>query len=198
MKGSVLAANEHRTNRRSAPRTSLSHPLQIAVVGGHPFPGALGVTFAPGKQDSSPATGAWARDLGTDLDAIVAWGARTLVTLIEPHEFDLLGIPRLGDEARWRGLDWLHLPIRDVSTPGRAFEAAWPGHSANLRKRLAAGEGVVVHCRGGLGRAGMIAARLLAETGVDPNEAMARVRAVRPGAIETRAQEDWVRSGPRI
>jgi protein-tyrosine phosphatase len=175
----------------------LSHPLQIAVVVGHPFPGALGVTFAPGKHDSIAITGAWARDLGVDLDAIVAWGAKALVTLIEPHEFDLLGIPRLGDEARRRGLDWLHLPIRDVSTPGCAFEAAWPDHSANLRKRLAAGESVVVHCRGGLGRAGMIAARLLAESGVDPDAAMARVRAVRPGAIETPAQEEWVRTGPR-
>jgi protein-tyrosine phosphatase len=54
-----------------------------------------------------------------------------------------------------------------------------------------------MHCRGGSGRAGMIAARLLAETGVDLNEAMARVRAVRPGGIETPAQEDWVRTGPR-
>jgi ADP-ribosyl-[dinitrogen reductase] hydrolase len=117
------------------------------------------------------------------------------VTLIEPHEFDLLAFPRLGDEARLRGLDWLHLPIRDVGTPGRAFEAAWPGHSANLRKRLAAGENVV-HCLGGLGRGGMIAARLPTEAGGDPNVAIARVRAVRPGAIETPAQENRVRTGP--
>ena len=178
-------------------RTSETHPLQIASIDLGPKSGRIGVTFAPGKHDSGAATGAWARDLGADLDAIVAWGASTLVTLIEPHEFDLLAIPRLGEEARRRGLDWLHLPIRDVSTPGRAFEMAWPGHSANLRKRLAAGESVVVHCRGGLGRAGMIAARLLTEAGVDPEEAMGRVRAVRTGAIETRAQENWVRTGPR-
>jgi hypothetical protein len=114
----------------------LSHPPQIAVVGEHP-PGVLGLTFAPGKHDSGAVTGAWARDLGADLDAIVAWGARTLVTLIEPHEFDLLAIPRLGDEARRRGLDWLHLPIRDISTLGRAFEATWPSHSVNLRRRPA-------------------------------------------------------------
>jgi protein-tyrosine phosphatase len=177
-------------------RTSQTHPLQIAPIDLGPGSGRIGVTFAPGKHDSGAATGAWARDLGKDLDAIVAWGAKTLVTLIEPHEFDLLAIPHLGDEARQRGLDWLHLPIRDVSTPGRAFEAAWPGHSAKLRNRLATGESLVVHCRGGLGRAGMIAARLLAETGVDPNEAMARVRAVRSGAIETAAQERWVRTGP--
>ena len=43
----------------------------------------------------------------------------------------------------------------------------------------------------------MIAARLLVETGIDPESAMARVRSVRPRAIETPAQEDWVRQGPR-
>jgi len=178
-------------------RTSQTHPLQIASIELAPGSGRIGVTFAPGKHDPAGQSCAWARDLGADLDAIVAWGARTLVTLIEPHELDLLAIPSLGEEVRRRGLNWLHLPIRDVSTPGRAFEAAWPGHSANLRSRLAAGESLVVHCRGGLGRAGMIAARLLAETGLDPDEAMARVREVRPNAIETPAQENWVRAGPR-
>jgi hypothetical protein len=175
-------------------RTSQIHPLRIASITLGPESGRSGVTFAPGKHDSCAATGAWAHDLGADLDAILAWGARTP---IEPQEFGLLAIPRVGDEARRRGLDWLYLRIRDVSTPGRIFEAAWPGQSANLSTWLAVGESLVVHCRGGLGRAGMIAARLLADTGVDPDEAMARVRAVRPGAIETPAQANWVRTGPR-
>ena len=44
----------------------------------------------------------------------------------------------------------------------------------------------------------MIAARLLVETGgVEPEIAIERVRAVRPGAIETGAQERWIRTGPR-
>lgn len=173
-------------------RTSETHPLEIATIEAVPGGGRLGVTFAPGKRVDG-----WRRDLAKDLDAIVAWGAKTLVTLIEPHEFDLLSIPSLGEEARARGLDWLHLPIRDVSTPNRAFERAWPEVSSTLRRRLASGESVVVHCRGGLGRAGMIAARLLVESGQEPEEAMARVRAVRPGAIETFPQEKWVRTGAR-
>ena len=51
---------------------------------------------------------------------------------------------------------------------------------------------MLVHCRGGLGRAGTIAARLLIELGIEPATAIERVRAVRPGAIETRAQEEYV------
>ena len=69
--------------------------------------------------------------------------------------------------------------------------------SERLRAHLDAGENIVVHCRGGLGRAGMISARLLVETGIDPDVAMARVRTARRGAIETSGQEHWVRIGPR-
>ena len=177
-------------NQTQMIRTSQTHPLEIAVVSGEAFSGALGVTLAPGKWDPGSASGGWARDLATDLDAIAAWRARVVVTLIEPHEFDLLRIRSLGGEVRRRGMDWLHLPIRDVSVPDAAFEAAWPEHSAALRKRLAAGENVVVHCRGGLGRAGMIAARLLVDEGVDPGLAIfrfaPRVQALsRPGRRRT-------------
>jgi len=49
-----------------------------------------------------------------------------------------------------------------------------------------------VHCKGGLGRAGMVAALLLIETGDPPGAAIRKVRAVRPGAIETPAQERYV------
>ncbi|MDQ0323699.1 protein-tyrosine phosphatase [Pararhizobium capsulatum DSM 1112] len=54
------------------------------------------------------------------------------------------------------------------------------------------GRDVVVHCRGGLGRAGTIGARLLIELGMEPATAIRQVRAVRPGAIETSDQEDYV------
>lgn len=94
-------------------------------------------------------------------------------------------------------MKWLHTPIRDVSPPWPAFDARWPEISRSLRARLDAGEKIVVHCRGGVGRAGTIAVRLLAETGVAPDEAIRRVRSVRPGAVETPAQEDWARTGPR-
>ena len=174
-------------------RTSETHPLEIADVDLGAGQGKIGVTFAPGKHDSER----WARDLQRDLDVVAAWKPRTVVTLIEPHEFECLKISALGDEIRRRGMDWLHLPIRDVSVPDAKFEAAWPAHSTTLRVQLAAGHNILIHCRGGLGRAGMIAARLLVETGVNPKAAMARVRVARPGAIETPAQEDWVRTGPR-
>jgi ADP-ribosyl-[dinitrogen reductase] hydrolase len=69
---------------------------------------------------------------------------------------------------------------------------AWESVGAELRERLRRGEGLVVHCRSGLGRAGTIAARLLVEFGEHPETALEQVRAVRPGAVETREQERYM------
>ena len=87
---------------------------------------------------------------------------------------------------------WLHLPIADVSIPNERFEQEWGITGKELRPLLRCRLDVLVHCRGGLGRTGTIAARLLVELGMEPKQAIASVRAVRPGAMETSDQENFV------
>ena len=171
-------------------RTSDTDPLRIAdlPVGA----GVIGVTLCPGKCGDSVFGAGWARDLATDIAAIREWGASAVVTLIEDQEFELLGVSALPLALRAAGIEWHHLPVKDVHAPDQRFENRWVYAGARLRERLHAGERVLVHCRGGLGRAGSVAARLLVEFGATPSEAIAQVRAVRPGAIETREQEQWV------
>ncbi|MGE4303220.1 MAG: ADP-ribosylglycohydrolase family protein [Novosphingobium sp.] len=178
--------------RREMMRTSQAHPLEIAVVESAHARGRIGITFCPGKRQPDALTGGWDRDLCADLDRVRAWGAAAVVTLIEPHEIEQLGVTGLGAETLARHMDWLHLPIRDVSVPGEAFEAAWTSAGEGLRARLRDGFDVLVHCKGGLGRAGLVATRLLIELGEQPQDAVTKVRAARPGAIETRGQLDHV------
>jgi len=176
----------------AADRTSQSDPLRIDGVAAAPAPGVIGLTICPGKKDPHAMSGPWARDLDADLEAIRGWGASALVTLIEDHEFELLKVPDLGQRARALELEWHHLPIRDVSIPDWRFDAGWQTAGPRLASMLQDGRRVVVHCRGGLGRSGMVAALLLIEQGVTPGDAIRRVRAARPGAIETREQERHV------
>jgi ADP-ribosyl-[dinitrogen reductase] hydrolase len=126
--------------------------------------------------------------LKDDISAIGNSGAAAVVTLVEQEEMDRLSVTSLGPEVIGAHMEWHHLPIRDVSVPCGRFEQQWSRVSPGLRARLRDGFPVVVHCRGGLGRAGMVAARLLTELGADPHEAIRLVREVRPGAIETEAQ----------
>ncbi|MFZ4534904.1 cyclin-dependent kinase inhibitor 3 family protein [Propionivibrio sp.] len=169
-------------------KNSLNSPLQIAEVLLQPGEGRIGLTLCPGKKDP----GHWNRNLSEDLKVIRAWGATTVVTLIEDHEFQMLGIETLGQDVRALGMDWLHLPILDVSIPDHRLEEAWGLTGPKLHSRLDAGERILIHCRGGLGRTGLLAGRMLVERGCDPRTAIQRVRAVRPHAIETAAQEQYV------
>jgi ADP-ribosyl-[dinitrogen reductase] hydrolase len=175
-------------------RTSLTHPLQIAAVRAGPGFGRIGITFCPGKYERHAMTGEWERDLALDLDRVRDWGASAVVTLLEPNELTLLRVERLGEEVLRRNMIWFQLPIVDVSIPDEHFEREWNTAGEELRSMLRRGLDVLVHCRGGLGRAGTIAARLLIELGMEPTKAIEHVRAVRPGAIETSDQERFVRN----
>ena len=171
-------------------RTSDTDPLRIADL--PVAAGVIGVTLCPGQRGDRVFGVDWARDLAADVAAIRDWGASAVVTLIEEHEFEMLGVSALPLALRAAGIEWHHLSVKDVHAPDQRFENRWVYAGARLRERLHAGERVLVHCRGGLGRAGSVAARLLVEFGATPSEAIAQVRAVRPGAIETRDQEQWV------
>ncbi|UVK43640.1 ADP-ribosylglycohydrolase family protein [Mesorhizobium sp. AR07] len=175
----------------------INNPLRVDEVSA--ARGLIGITFAPGKRGPSAYGGVHERDLGADLDEVAQWGAAAVVTLIEEHEFHELQIEQLGEEVRRRHMEWHHLPIVDVSVPDAFFEKKWPGNSAKLRGLLKRGNRVLIHCRGGIGRAGMISARLLVELGADSLDALATVRKARhPNAAETKAQEMWVTAGKMV
>lgn len=176
-------------------KTSLTHPLIIPAVnvdGG----GRVGITLCPGKRQPHAATGPWDRDLDTDLDAVKAFGADVLITLMERDELAAAAIDVMVLEraVTARGIKWLHLPIVDFHAPSAEFETAWKQHAADLRDLVKRGGRVVAHCRGGRGRSGLVAARLLIELGWEPEAAIAGIRSANPKAIETPAQEADVRA----
>ena len=177
-------------------RTSVSHPLLIASLPVGTNGGRVGVTFAPGKKQAEAMTGSWSRDLDLDLRVIRDWGARTLITLLEPEEFLELGIPSLAARAAAHELAWYGLPITDGAAPDSRFLGPWQRLGPQLVEDLLSGQSVVVHCKGGLGRAGTVACILLLDAGTvtSADEAIRNVRRVRPGAIETAEQEQFLRA----
>lgn len=174
-------------------RTSETHPITINEIKVPGCTGLIGITFCPGKKDNHSHTGIWDRDLEIDTMAIKGWGTTSLVTLMEDHEFEQLGVRQLPFKAQELGLTWFHIPIRDVSIPDARFYERWPGIGLRLMAALKEGGRVVIHCRGGLGRSGIVAALLLIEAGMDSRTAVISVREARPGAIETIQQEAYVR-----
>lgn len=153
------------------------------------------MTLCPGQKRRGASAGDWDRDLAIDLRAVRDFGAAALVTLMETEELAHVRAPaqRFREECRGLGLEWHHLPIVDASTPDETFERLWTYSGARLRRLLRSGQSIVVHCLGGLGRTGLVAARLLIELGENAESAIGRVRTARSGAIETPGQEAYVR-----
>lgn len=154
--------------------------------------GVIGLSACPGVRIESARRGNLARNLKRDIAGFQEWGATGVVTLNEEEELHGLGLGDLGHHIVEGGFWWRHLPIMDMNVPLPDFEDNWHVEGQQLCASLAAGERIVLHCLAGLGRTGMIAARLLVDMGFPPERAIIEVRRVRPRAIQTTAQAEYV------
>jgi protein-tyrosine phosphatase len=127
-------------------------------------------------------------------DEIASWrssGVATVVSLLEEHEERDLDLKEERSEAEKQGLKFVSFPIvdRDVPTSRDKFGDMLE----TLHRELAAGQNVVLHCRQGIGRTGLVAACLLVSDGLDPHEAIARLKAARGLEVpETAQQLRWI------
>jgi protein-tyrosine phosphatase len=137
--------------------------------------GVLGLFSFPSQGDARARLMDWAPDL--------------VLSLTSLEEMSRLDGGDLPENLARRRIGWLHLPVEDFGIPEDA--ADWGAASVTIRARLASGGRVAIHCRAGCGRTGMAALRLMVETGEGGAEALARLRAARPCAVETDAQYRW-------
>ncbi|MBA4065442.1 MAG: tyrosine protein phosphatase [Isosphaera sp.] len=146
-----------------------------------PFPGRLAV--AP-----RPRGGDWLAD---EMGGWRAAGVETVVSLLEADE--AAGLDLAGEEAaaRAHGVRFRAFPVPDRGVP--AARTGFRELVAEVTAELAAGRRVAVHCRQGVGRAGLVAAGVLIAAGLDPAAAAARVGAARGRPVpETDAQRHWL------
>lgn len=80
----------------------------------------------------------------------------------------------------------LHMPVPDRHAPTPEQIDAY---TAFLDEKLSAGRSVLVHCLGGYGRTGTMLVCYLIHCGAKADEALAEMRRVRPGSVDTEEQE---------
>ncbi|GAA5218147.1 tyrosine-protein phosphatase [Corallincola platygyrae] len=163
--------------------------LPVAEVDVHGCVGKIGLHPCPGKRDGSDDYSAM---MEQDLQQLLYWGAEAVVTLVEPEELEKHNVADLGDKVVKCDMQWFHLPVPDVGLQDDAFDERWPAVSKRLNALLDGGANVTFHCRGGTGRTGFIAARLMIERGMDKHEVEKLVQAARPGALTMECRREFL------
>jgi|SRR5579862_5248159 len=155
-------------------------PQQLYWIDG-PWPGKLAV-------GPRPRGGDWLKDdiagwKRSDVDAVLS--------LLMPDEERDLDLHAEAAQVRTQGMSFTAFPIPDREIPNSESELA--GVLEDVTRDLSAGRNVLVHCRQGIGRSGLVAACLLVKKGMSPGAAVDAVSAARGVSIpETAPQRDWI------
>jgi protein-tyrosine phosphatase len=140
----------------------------------------------------TPCPGTRGVDAADAVGQLQAAGATALLTLMPSSEMVSNGVSALGELCAQRGLQWFHLPIEDDHAPAAEFAAAWQAQRDAVHRLLDAGKRVAIHCKGGSGRTGLMAAQILRERGWSKDDAVAAVKAVRPNALSLAVHQDYL------
>jgi atypical dual specificity phosphatase len=123
---------------------------------------------------------------GEDLAWLRRNGIDVLVSLTED--------PVRRDWVNDAGVLAVHVPVPDMEPPtDRQLDHLLD----TIRRANATGMGVAVHCGAGLGRTGTVLAAYFVGQGLKAKEAVAKVRELRPGSVETADQERAVEAFAR-
>lgn len=133
-----------------------------------------------GSLAGMPAPGGMA-PLDYDLELIRDTGISHLITLTEE--------PLAPDSVRSHDLEPIFFPIPDMGAPEIAAAAELCRRVADL---LSQGHAVGYHCRAGLGRTGTLLAAQIISEGTDASSALAQVRAIEPGWVQSAKQEEFL------
>jgi protein-tyrosine phosphatase len=136
----------------------------------------------------TPRGGDW---LAEEMASWQRAGINTVVSLLTSDEEKDLELKHESQEARAQGMKFISFPIHDRQVP--ASESEMSVELERIDAELSAGKNVVVHCRQGIGRTGLVAACLLVTKGLSPKAAVDALTAARGNPIpETAEQRDWI------
>jgi protein-tyrosine phosphatase len=158
----------------------VSHPFDILKL-----PNGASFIF-------TPCPGTKGTPLHDTMTQLKTAGASSVISMLSNQELEFLNVPDLGETCERIGLSWYQLPIEDDEGPEQPFERSYAKHKTALLAAIENKETVVIHCRGGTGRTGLMAAILLLDFGLNWSETKTLVQSIRPKALTIESQVDYL------
>ncbi len=152
----------------------------------------LNVTDNKGALLLTPCPGTKGTELKASLEQLKAQGVEALVTALSYEEMEKAGVAELPALSEALGIAWFYQPIEDDCAPEEDFAARWQKSSPELQATLDKGSKVALHCMGGSGRTGLLAAHILLQRGWQLDRIKEEVKALRPGAFSKQVQIDYI------
>ncbi|TVO33004.1 cyclin-dependent kinase inhibitor 3 family protein [Vibrio algivorus] len=140
----------------------------------------------------TPCPGTKGIELADSIAQLKSQGVSIVVTALSVKEMQEASVEHLPEEVEKAGLQWFNAPIEDDCAPDDAFHARWKHLAPSLHKAINHGEKIALHCMGGSGRTGLLAAHLLLEKGWELPDIISQVQALRPGAFTKEIQIDYI------
>ena len=135
-----------------------------------------------------PRGGGWLED---EAGGLRRAGIDVVVSLLEEDEAAQLNLAGEAEALEANGLRFMSFSIPDRGVPASMPDAM--SLISAISAALDVGKNVAVHCRQGVGRSGLIAAGVLASSGLDPQRAIEIVSSARRQTVpETPGQRSWV------
>ena len=132
--------------------------------------------------------GEWLDD---EIGGIKQSGIDLLVSLLTPPEVYELNLTQEERLCHKHQITFISFPIKDRSVPDNVKSTS--ELLSQLYQAAFSGQGVVVHCRAGIGRSGLIAAGVLLHDDIPSSEAFALVTKARNVAVpDTEEQISWL------
>lgn len=133
------------------------------------------------------------RDPAAVIEAVARAGIGEVVSLLEAHESRQLGLLDEASLVASRSMNFVSFPIADMGVPSSLRDFA--RLSWRLYRQIEGGVDTLLHCRGGIGRSGLLAAAILLHDGREVGTAFAAVAKARGRRVpETEEQGDWLQA----
>ena len=135
-----------------------------------------------------PRSGEWVEE---EFAGIQRLGVTHVVSLLESSEAYELELVSEDAHCAQAGMSFENYPISDRGVPTSVEE--FSKFTCRLYHRCTGGDGVVIHCRAGIGRAGMVAGAVMCHGGYTVPDALQTVSAARRVEVpDTLEQVQWL------